>query len=184
MITLNPQMYELNRCYLSGSNAQSSTTENTSNQQVGVASGGAGLGSYSNGNIVNVTTSDVNALEANQNVSESAINSNSSVATYAIQSLEQSAANQNVVTVAALDNNTAQANDAENVANTVSSEGLSLASQVAAGSGYGTQTGSTVNVSNSPAAATAAPSGGISTVALWLGVLVSAVTIWYYLEHK
>lgn len=184
MITLNKKFYDLSRCYLSGSESESEAFEQETNQQVGVGAGGAGVGSYSNGNIINVTTADVNALQANQNVSETAINAEGSTAAYALESLEQSQANSNVVVQGVIDNEKATADDASNVASTVATEGLDLASQAIAGSGYGSQTTYAGGGDNGGTVTATATGLSATTIALYLGIGVSIFTLYYYYNHK
>lgn len=183
MIEINPRFYRLNRCYLSGSESSSNSFETVTNQQVGVGSGGAGIGAYSNGNIISVTSSDVNALQANQNVSETAINAEGSTAAYALQELERGNENSNVVALTGENNNAALAHDAENTAVTVATEGLNLASQVASGSGFGQQATYAVSGDGS-VASDGGSTPSLTTITLVLGVLVSVATLYYYYKHK
>lgn len=178
MISLNSsKRFELLfcRCY-KGDTAYSSTTENLNEEQTTAGAGGSAIGNGSSHNIVSITTSDVNALIANQNVSETAINAQASTAAYALQALEQSQANSNVVVGAAIENSRAQANDAENVAETVATNAQSLASQALAGAGAGSQ----VSFDNT--------SGGSSQNdsqkwILYLSVAASIATIVWAVKH-
>jgi hypothetical protein len=63
----------------SKSSNQASTTNTATNEQVAAESGGIALGAGSKGNTVNITTSDVNALAESQNVTDTALASNTEV---------------------------------------------------------------------------------------------------------
>jgi hypothetical protein len=63
----------------SESKQQTSTAETATNEQVAATGGGVGIGAGSSGNTVNVTSSDVNALNESQAVSTAALASNTDV---------------------------------------------------------------------------------------------------------
>jgi hypothetical protein len=118
--------------FYKGDNSLSFTNETLTEEQTTSGPGASAIGNNSSGNTVNVISSDVNALQANQNVSEAAISAEGSTAAYALEALEQSQANSNVVVSAAISANTANANDAENVAETIAANSQTIASQVVA----------------------------------------------------
>lgn len=159
-----------------GDEAYSNTVNVLTQEQTTAGAGGSAIGNASSHNIVNITTSDVNALIANQNVSETAINAEGTTAAYALQALEQSQANSNVVTSAAIENSRAQAHDAENVAETVATNAQSLASQALAGAGLGNQTTYDTPVSNDNNLAN-------NKVVIYLGIAASIATIVWAWKH-
>lgn len=163
---------------MSSSDSMSFSNQQVTNQQATAGEGGAAIGTNSNGNIINVTSSDVNALQANQNVSETAINAEGSTAAYALQALEQSQANSNVVVGAVVDANDAAAHDAENTAAYAASESQSVASQAISATLGGGQSSFTSAGTVNDASDT------VNNIALYLGIGVAVISLIYYFRQK